>query len=539
MGMRIMNPNEDEAEEYGLIFRELFCVAAMTLAERLREDLTSAGILWDEILPTGATGRRLEERQMEQGGDTTQRSESEVDLEEKGTQQRQQYGRGSLMFLVRQLKSDRDADRLAAAGYRFADVHQVSNIIASNMQIQSPRVEMKFRDMATYASQSNELENGVHFGLFGIRARVNGAGFDVLVRRGAKNLLPSTLLQSTQLEPWQKELLRRFDGASASMMLHTLRNTPTQSELERVFVRWVIDSIQQLQTAVQNGVVEDAIFTAEPVALPSRSEGLRTAKSMFAFRLVIPIHSVVNSPDCEFIPLSFFKTHQLSSNHDLAFIQGVHREFGRVTHDARQRAERRVERRRFFRTGKTGPTRSRRESANHAAQEKPLGLNTRRGSSAARSSGSGSTVNLFQPGTSDHQRTSGEAMGETGAGTSTPGATSVSPSYGGIMVSQEVTVDVENAASVAAPYAYQSRPQMTERSASDDHVVVVNVRAPAQKMDTSSPEDGIEMRYLGSEGAAASGARVEGHNIARDYNMPGTFVDVLFKHCVDGRRGKM
>ncbi|KAH7114686.1 hypothetical protein EDB81DRAFT_669628, partial [Dactylonectria macrodidyma] len=44
---------EKMIERYDVIFRELFCLAAAALADRLREDLTSVGVLWDGILPTG------------------------------------------------------------------------------------------------------------------------------------------------------------------------------------------------------------------------------------------------------------------------------------------------------------------------------------------------------------------------------------------------------------------------------------------------------------------------------------------------------
>jgi hypothetical protein len=51
---------------------------------------------------------------------------------------------------------------------------------------------------------------------------------------------------------------------------------------------------------------------------------------MIAMRQVIPIHSVPSSPNCEFVPLSFFKVRQVSAQFHHEFIQGVHQAFGHV-----------------------------------------------------------------------------------------------------------------------------------------------------------------------------------------------------------------
>jgi hypothetical protein len=51
---------------------------------------------------------------------------------------------------------------------------------------------------------------------------------------------------------------------------------------------------------------------------------------MIVMRLMIPIHSVLSSPNCEFIPLSFFKIRQAPAQFQHEFIQGVHERFEHI-----------------------------------------------------------------------------------------------------------------------------------------------------------------------------------------------------------------
>ncbi len=147
--------------------------------------LTQVGMLWDEILPTG-TGGKILRRQLEieqilgnelgpNKGEKEADRDSDDDTAEKGLGKVrvQEYGRGSLMFLVRRVDSARELDALEAAGYRFAEPRQVAGIIGSSMQIKTRNVEAKLQDMRSYAEEeSSTLEPGVHLGLFAVRARV-------------------------------------------------------------------------------------------------------------------------------------------------------------------------------------------------------------------------------------------------------------------------------------------------------------------------------------------------------------------------------
>ena len=79
----------------------------------------------------------------------------------------------------------------------------------------SLEMESKLRQMAIYAKEDDELPQGTHFGFFGIRARVNSSGFDVLVNKASRSQLPSVSLSKKRLEPWHLDFLKPFNGLTA------------------------------------------------------------------------------------------------------------------------------------------------------------------------------------------------------------------------------------------------------------------------------------------------------------------------------------
>ncbi|KAH7311762.1 hypothetical protein B0I35DRAFT_357754 [Stachybotrys elegans] len=497
----------EQGDDYATICRELFCDAALTLSERMRENLTSMGILWDEILPTGCSGRENPQTGCLAASDKSRGLEDSL---ESGSYMSAELGRGSLLFLVRRIRSERDIERLETAGYRFADLRQVSSIISSSMQIQTPGVESKLRRMAKYADQEGGVKLGVHLGLFAIKARVNTSGFDILVRRETKHLLPSIPLSIARLETWHMDILARFDRMTISSMLHSLEiltSTKTAPDKERRFAWKLRDSIEALRDYVQDPVMSDALFTAEGVSLPGEGEEYGQGRALLAFRVVVPIHSVVSSPSCEFIPLSFFKTQQLCQEHRLAFIQDIHREFGPVVHEAAKRAGKPASRRGKSRWGR--PLRSQDSMASDEegmADEKTLRV---AGASSRELGESTSTVDLCKRYDSSK---SGQRVAEAGASP---------PSYGGIMISQEITVGVEAAGSEAERV---SSAVMTGELDKIEHISGV------------AAADATETGYLGLDGV-----RIHTGMVPRDgETCPSpTFVDVLFQHCINVRRDKV
>ncbi|KAL2214362.1 hypothetical protein CC79DRAFT_1262586, partial [Sarocladium strictum] len=324
-GIELVSTHGEVIDDYDLIFRELFCVAAATLCDRMNQPLTAAGLLWDEILPTGAFNEKSRAN-LKKSSSVTSVGEKAASLSGQ-----EEYGRGSLLFLVRHV-DDRDAARLASAGYRFAEVHQVASVLRSRMQIQSGEIESKLRQMASYAENNAEPARGVHLGFFGMRARVNTSGFSVLVNKNSRSTLPTVSMKLSNLDAVQRDFLQRFNGSTVLAMLQALEKPPTSSmtALDTKFAESILSAITELRGYIRDPLFDEALFSPRTFTVPITRGDRTETMELLAFRLVIPIHSVLISPTCEFIPFTFFKVQQASLQDQLVFSQGVHRELGPV-----------------------------------------------------------------------------------------------------------------------------------------------------------------------------------------------------------------
>lgn len=651
-GIKLITDHGELIENYDAIFRELFCAAAAALADKMKTQLTSVGILWDEILPTGAGGRaQAQARQNQQvseqatGGEGNgQRGADGIhgasleDLAEKGVirQPYQEFGRGSLMFLVRRVENTRDMESLAAAGYRFAELHQVSGIIGSTMQIKTRSIENKLRTMSTFAENNAMLEPGVHVGFFGVQARVNNAyGFDVLARRNARNLLPSVQMPLARLDAWQMNFLRQFERMTPHHIARRLAGLKSISHKEMMFASQLTDSIESLRGWVEDSVFDEAVLCSKTVEVPCRPVSAGSSPgtcTVISFRIVVPIHLNVESPKCEFVPLNMFKVHQLvykdSPNH-LAFTRSVHRELAPIinavpagaamrpgrTNGATTSHSRRASLRdarmasRLFRSGRPQTSGSERGGAVDG-DGVPIPTTLRRASSWEAGSGkSTSTLKLWNGRQSNGGETSpgvgsvdsasdavlhglappAYAMEELHSPMSSPpphtphtpgplpspspaphamsGPPQQASSFGGIMVSQEITVNVQRAGEVnegsgGSQYSGQGRQSFSRagssllrRRASESGgnaevgasvaVSVGMAGAGAGPGSGTGPGEarshrGIELRSMGAHGNDRSsvhiGSGVQVSNVeAEKLTEAPTFVDELFGFCVEGR----
>lgn len=527
-------------DDYDVIFRELFCVAALALAERLREQLTSVGVLWDEILPTGTDGKRTwpqypkgvqgeQESTHKQGAASTEAEASIADIAEKGgVPHRQESGSGSLMILVRRVRNDREVDRLVSAGYRFAEVRQVAGLIGSRMQIQSPDIESKLRGMATYTDEPTESRPKVSLGFFGIKARIDNSGFDVLVQRMARDVLPSTSLSLDKFEAWHLTFLKRFGSNSVSYILQELAGAAADdmTPREKAFASQFANSIRDLRRIIQDPLFDDAVLTPNPVNVPYLDHsGLETTTKLLALRLLIPIHGVMTSPSCEFIPLSFFKARALSQKQQLEFMQGIHRELGPVIKDLSERAARQGERGRgrvrwskLWRKGATSESGWVTETVVEGDDKLISTVTDRRVSSCA-SLQTDSTAGLYPPGSGRSTSPESDGMGASPPETRPPAAT-VSQPFSGILVSQEVTVDDEVTDKMDdETYGYPSR--------------LGTWVPPVRTGQKATATLGIEM---GSVRHVVTGTQTGGTHVIggwdTDLGRTETFVDSLFAQCV-------
>ncbi|KAJ2897959.1 uncharacterized protein MKZ38_004288 [Zalerion maritima] len=342
LGVELVDSNGELIDNYATVFRELFCVAAASLAARMKENLSDVGVLWDELFTTGAAMRvarpthNTSDRSFFRSLFPTVKAHELSDLTEKGQVRTQEYGRGSLMLLVRHVDNQRCIDKLEAAGYRFAELPQVMGIITSSMRIRTPNVTNKLLAMSLPAEMMPKLTPGAHVGLFGIRARVNGGGFDVLVNNKAHNLLPSIKFNDNRLAQSQIDFVGQLGSTSVPGLLRRLGETVNSSSNEADFACELRDVVQQLWDLVADPEFEEAVFVPKVMQAPCPPVGDDTQPTtcdLLVFRRIFPIHSHNSCPTAEFVPLQLFKMQQTvykNSPHHAAFSRLVHREIAPI-----------------------------------------------------------------------------------------------------------------------------------------------------------------------------------------------------------------
>lgn len=507
---RLIDDGGKPIERYDTIFRELFCLAAANLADKLKEQLTNVGILWDDILATGVDG--LPQKQ----GSNIARTLEEGTYEGFGREfesrlgRQQEVGRGSIMFLVRRLEYSHEADRLESAGFRFADVDQVYGIIGTRMQIKTRDLKGKLAHMATFADQNTAVEPGVHLGFFGVKARVGSFGFDVIVKKGARNSLPSMPIPLQRLESWQMDIIRQFDRMSVPLLLQSLEALRVLSPREMLFASQLSDALQSLRAWLDNPNFDEAVLTSKVVQIPCRGG---KAGTMVALCLMIPIHVSINSPRCEFIPLNFFKVQQMvykNSSHLEAFTRYVHRELSPIVNAASistPQATYRYARRAIFRWNRFRSLRhlGRASTNDYAVVEDNDTTPTKFG----RKSSSNDSNHSNQE--SDDRRISLNEVFDKNM------AAPLSP-LGGIMVSQEIQIDirqVDDASAGSAPLKTADRVTLVKAGIGIDFMEMMGLPGAEEETTSSGKPLGL---------AVAEREKV---------NQVITFVDELFAFCVD------
>jgi len=319
-----------------VIFREVFCVAAADLAEQLNEPLENIGILFDEILSTGQAKTSSKSKV------PWSSRESSKDLESDGRAMAA-LGRGQLLFVVRRANK-REAERFAASGYRFTELQNVAQIITRSMQINCSDLVGRLTSMYEYSSDTNALKPGVHLACFAIRASVRG-GFDVLVRKDARSKLPTMQLPLDSLDSWQLNFLSQLDGYYVNTCVKFLKERLASQDItkrEQTFARQLYGAIVTLDEQIGDTFFTDAQLIAKPISVPCYGSGGDNSKASYAalitFRIIVPIQFRAQGPKVAFTPLSFFRTQQCvykNSPDHARFARAIHKEFGPLVNKKR------------------------------------------------------------------------------------------------------------------------------------------------------------------------------------------------------------
>ncbi|KAK4247435.1 hypothetical protein C7999DRAFT_41207 [Corynascus novoguineensis] len=525
-GIDLVDDEGHIIDNYDTIFCELFCLGASALAHQMNEELTDIGHLWDEMVATGRNSAAGSNSQSSTPTPAVSRCSSSSlkdnldNMAERGAAQAKRTGHGHLMFLVRRVDSSQ-ADHLAASGYCFAEARQVAHIIRSRMHIRTSRLEDELGAMERYAC-GNMLHYGVHVGLFAVRTHVHQMGSDVLVRKEARNLLPSMEIPLERLEPAHIDFLYRMKGMTLGALYRQLERANELSLQDAKFATLLGNAIGNLKTSVEYSVFENAKLVCKPIQVPCTppSDGARPAIcSLIAFTTMIPIHIRVEAPAYEFISLHFFKTQQLiynNSPHAAAFARAVHRNMSPILDSHMQK---------FFSI--PGFLRELRSGAVKLISE------SREDGMMTPCDASVSSLLIMRGGGSElvSERKTSSEISEPAKPALRQQQQPIKSYFGSIMISQEVTVDVEKATAATT---------LTQKDATTKPSVTQKNQQGMQDIANSDdvrgkPHHGhaIELKEV-STILRTGRSRVEVRK-ERDKAVT-TFVDELFVICVDSPR---
>ncbi|KAI9376408.1 hypothetical protein BJX61DRAFT_538937 [Aspergillus egyptiacus] len=272
------------------LFKRHFCVAAQNLADEVRQPLEELGMLYDDVLTTSTPSSRLSRAV----GYSRLRSR-----------------KGQLVFTVRQLEKQ-DAARLAALGFRFTDIDNVTNLLSRRINVASNALAVHLKDMRDFAASGRNFQPGVHLVSFIVRPTVHDR-FEVLAATGPGNPLPSVTLPTERLQIAHLELISHMEGWSISTCLDWLGSANAKSYREvSEFREQLIEAMSALAASLPPDLNSASRFSPRPLRAPCHSTSISSSRTciLLAFCTLGTLNTNVRNPVYTFVPLRLFRIQQ-------------------------------------------------------------------------------------------------------------------------------------------------------------------------------------------------------------------------------------
>lgn len=321
--------SEEAGVDFATAFKEHFCVAASELAEIIQEPLENLGVLFHSIMFTGTVDRPRRTKLFNRSLTTSGPSNAERGHVYPA------LGRGQLLFLVR-LADRRDAAKLQAAGFDFAQLTNIMSSLAQSLEVSNSELSSQLHQIQKFLFRNLMLNPGVHLACFALRPKYPSK-WDILINKDQKNLLPVVQLAEEELQPWHMHLIMDLNNMTKSQCFRVMneRMHSTQDREEKAYMVKIADAIDSLAAQIDPSLFEEARLLARPFWIPCRnlsnSVKNRTKAVLIMFRVIADVHysSPINGR-VEFGSSRLFLAQQHvypgSPDHG-AFARQVHREF--------------------------------------------------------------------------------------------------------------------------------------------------------------------------------------------------------------------
>ncbi|KAL1629663.1 hypothetical protein SLS56_005316 [Neofusicoccum ribis] len=324
--------------DYSIIFREHFCVAAAELAANMGTTIQKLGTLWEEILMTGTTAAEIKTKSLRRT------SKAPPDDMEAGLTipAPALFGRGQLLFVVRELQKEECAD-LIASGYRWATIDQVGDMLSRSMQVSRSELNKTVERLRKYPSRQDGLSSsGTWLAFFALRPALKPStgSWDVLVTRDEPFHLPKINILPEAPNDVMLSFLNYLDNRTIADFsryinggLNAQKSECRWTDEEAAFAEKLRDGIKLLQALIPEHFFRQAVFTSRPLRDYTVGTSSRLA-TIFSFCIIPDVHmSSIKSPHLVYTPLSFFRCrqhiHRGSPDHAV-LAHSIHREFNEI-----------------------------------------------------------------------------------------------------------------------------------------------------------------------------------------------------------------
>ncbi|OMP85427.1 hypothetical protein BK809_0004097 [Diplodia seriata] len=253
--------------DYSVIFREHFCVAAAELASNMGTNLQNLGTLWEDILMTGTTVAEVKTKTVRRSSKAP--SEDVEAAAALTIPAPALFGRGQLMFVVRQMQKKEECADLIASGYRWATIDQVGDLLSRSMQVSRLELSRTVERLRKFNSRKDGLASpGTWLAFFAMRPALKPStgSWDVLVPKDEPYHLPKVNISDDPPQDFMLSFLARMDNfsiADCSRFLNSGLNTQKTekiwSEEEAAFAEKMRDGINQLQRVVAEQFFRSAL----------------------------------------------------------------------------------------------------------------------------------------------------------------------------------------------------------------------------------------------------------------------------------------
>jgi len=326
-----------EVEDYSIIFREGFCVAAASIAQGLKTSVTEMGTLYTEVMMTGTlnmsalTGRKTFLNRISPGRSGLIRdveANMGVDI----------FGKGQLLLLVHRCDKKETA-KLLSDGYRFATIDNIAEHLARSMRVPLGYLTGHLNALQQQAKQETDVPHGTMLGCFALRAGVSRRTWEVLVKKDMPYRLPWVQSSPTAMDAPTAQLLAQLDGLSVTNCLARIsQRLEAPDELNLGFWEDFRNSIQNLGELVPESFFRQAIFSAKALKITTLIPGSNQIATcnLLAFHIIPDIHSSTlkaTTLDLEYTPLSFLRCRQQvleGAMQNATFERKVHHEFASI-----------------------------------------------------------------------------------------------------------------------------------------------------------------------------------------------------------------